>query len=76
MRLSVAQAPLPNTITRVKRAGGHHGQRSDNRGVNSSERAADGQQDKLSQPALALLWGKVSTSNGVLIAAKTTQRRV
>lgn len=76
MLLSVAQASLPNVVTRVRRAGGDHGQHSDDRRVNSSERAADGQRGKLSQPALALLWGEVSTSNRVLIAAKTIQCRV
>lgn len=54
MLLNVAQASLPNIVTRVRRAGGDHGQLSDNHRVNSREIAADGQQDELSQPALAL----------------------
>lgn len=32
-----------------------------------SEGATDGQQDRLSQPALTLLWGKVTTSKRGLI---------
>lgn len=69
MSFDIAQTSLPNIITRVRRVGGDRGQRSDNRRVNSSERAADGWPDKLSQPALALLCGKVSTSDRVWIIA-------
>lgn len=49
---------------------------SDDHRVTCSKRATDGQQDRLSQPALTLLWGKISTSKRVLITAKTAQCQV
>lgn len=50
----------------MRRVHGDHGQHSDNRRASSSEKAADGQRDKLSQLVLALLQTKVSTSNRAL----------
>lgn len=49
---------------------------SDDHRVTCSKRATDGQWDRLSQPALTLLWGKISTSKRVLVTAKTAQCQV
>lgn len=71
-RKHIAPASHPDISTRVRRTGGDYGQCSDSHRA-CSKGAADRQQDKLSQPVLALMWGKVSTSDRVLFTAETTQ---